>query len=51
MKVKMLMNFQYENQNRSVPDPYYDDRFDEVFELLDETMDYFLDNVLVQENI
>lgn len=51
MKVKMLMNYRYENQNRSVPDPYYDGRFDEVFELLNESLDYFLDSILVQENI
>lgn len=50
-KVKMLMNYQYENQNRAVPDPYYDGRFDEVFQLLNESLDYFLDKVMVPERI
>jgi hypothetical protein len=35
----------------SVPDPYYDGRFDEVFEVLNDSMDYFLDNVMIEEKI
>ncbi len=34
-KVKMILNFAYPNENRSVPDPYYNDGFEGVYTLLD----------------
>ena len=34
-KVKLLMNFTFPEQNRQVPDPYYNDSFEECFELID----------------
>ncbi len=34
-KVKLLMNYPFPSKNMAVPDPYYDGKFNEVFELLD----------------
>lgn len=34
-KVKLILNYAFPGSNRVVPDPYYNDRFDEVYELLD----------------
>lgn len=33
-KVHMIMNFAYPEENRAVPDPYYDGGFDKVFNML-----------------
>lgn len=33
-KVKMILNYAYPNENRAVPDPYYDGGFDNVYNLL-----------------
>lgn len=39
-KIKMILNEISPKQNRSVPDPYYDDNgFEEVFEMLSEACD------------
>jgi protein-tyrosine phosphatase len=38
-KVHLLLQFRYPGMNRAVPDPYYDGRFNEVFDLLDESME------------
>lgn len=35
-KIKMILNYSYPNQNRKVPDPYYEGGFDGVYKLLDE---------------
>jgi len=34
-KVKMILNYAYPKENRSVPDPYYNDGFEGVYQLLD----------------
>lgn len=34
-KVQLILNYVYPGQNRAVPDPYYDNSFQRVFELLD----------------
>jgi len=34
-KVQLIMNYQFPDKNMAVPDPYYDNRFEEVFDLLD----------------
>jgi protein-tyrosine phosphatase len=34
-KIKLIMNFNSPNSDEEVPDPYYDDRFELVFEMLD----------------
>lgn len=41
-KVKILLNYVYEGENRSVPDPYFSGGFDEVYSLLDEALDCFI---------
>lgn len=39
-KIKIILNEIYPNENRSVPDPYYDDNgFEDVFEMLDKACD------------
>ncbi len=45
-KVKMIMNYLYPKENRSVPDPYYDGGFDYVYNLLDQACDRVIDNLL-----
>lgn len=39
-KIKIILNELHPNENRSVPDPYYDDDgFEDVFEMLDKACD------------
>ncbi|MBL7813733.1 MAG: low molecular weight phosphotyrosine protein phosphatase [Saprospiraceae bacterium] len=38
-KVQLIMNFVYPNSQTIVPDPYYDNRFELVYELLNEASD------------
>jgi len=38
-KIKMILNYTHPGENRQVPDPYYDDGFENVFKLLDEACD------------
>ena len=38
-KVNLIMNFKHPGKNMAVPDPYYDGKFDDVFELLNDAMD------------
>jgi protein-tyrosine phosphatase len=45
-KVHLIMNFDSPGQNKAVPDPYYDGRFDEVYALLDKCMDSVIESVL-----
>jgi len=44
-KVKMILNFAYPGENRAVPDPYYNDGFEQVYQLLDIACDQ-----LIQQN-
>ena len=45
-KVMLILNFCHPGQNRSVPDPYYDDDgFEEVFELLDVACERILEEM------
>ncbi len=41
-KVDLFLNYKFPNMNRTVPDPYYDGKFDEVYELLDSSMEAFV---------
>ncbi len=45
-KIKLFMNMAYPGVNMDVPDPYYDGRFQEVFELLDEASENILENIV-----
>ncbi len=42
-KVHMIMNFVEPNKNIVVPDPYYDNRFSLVYDMLTEAIDAFVD--------
>ena len=46
-KILFATHFSYPEKNVAVPDPYYDNRFDEVFELLDKAMESFIDAMTV----
>ena len=41
-KVQLILNYSYPNENRGVPDPYYEGGFDYVFKLLKEACDKVL---------
>lgn len=38
-KVKLLLNYSYPDQNRAVPDPYYEGGFQGVFDMIAEAID------------
>jgi protein-tyrosine phosphatase len=44
-KVKMIMNYVSFRKNIQVPDPYYDNRFDLVYNMLDEAIDALIKSV------
>lgn len=44
-KVKMILNFCYPGENRSVPDPYYDNGFERVYQMLDKACDRLIEDV------
>ncbi len=46
-KVKLVMNYAYPDKNMSVPDPYYNNRFDEVVEMLDVALEELISSVTV----
>lgn len=41
-KVAMIMNFAKPETNQNVPDPYYDGRFELVYQMLDEACEAFM---------
>ena len=45
-KVKLMLDYGNEVKGKSVPDPYYDDGFGRVYELLDNACDAFIDEEL-----
>jgi len=42
-KVELILNFVKPRYNAAVPDPYYQGNFDEVFVLLDQAIDKFIE--------
>lgn len=44
-KVKLIMNYVYPGKNIAVPDPYYNNRFDEVVEMLDAAIEELIVHV------
>ncbi len=34
-KVKLILNYVYPNENRAVPDPYYEGGFEKIYQMLD----------------
>jgi protein-tyrosine phosphatase len=45
-KVKLMLDYGNEVKGKSVPDPYYDDGFGRVFDLLDYACDVFIEEEL-----
>ena len=45
-KVHLVRNFESLGRNIAVPDPYYDGRFDEVYDILDKSLDKFVETML-----
>ncbi len=43
-KVDLLLNFAYPDQNRAVPDPYYDGGFEKVFEMVNQACDKLIES-------
>jgi len=42
-KVHLILNYVFPDQNRAVPDPYYNDGFDHVYQLLDSACDAIIE--------
>ena len=43
-KVKLILNYLYPDENRTVPDPYYDNGFPRVYEMLNEACRKIIDH-------
>ncbi len=50
-KVRLIMNYLYPDKNISVPDPYYNDRFDEVVTMLDQAINELIASVLEHHHV
>ena len=46
-KVKLILNYVFPGENRAVPDPYYDNSFQRVFDLLDKACEKIISENLV----
>jgi protein-tyrosine phosphatase len=46
-KIKLILNFVYPSENRAVPDPYFDNGFENVYQLLDQATDKILAEYIV----
>ena len=44
-KVQLILNISYPQKNLSVPDPYYDDGFDTVYNLLNEACEIIAEKI------
>ena len=49
-KIKLIMNFARPNSNEIVPDPYLDNRFELVYQLLDKACDSVIDAYTEKEH-
>lgn len=41
-KIEFLLNLAYPHENRQVPDPYYDGKFEEVYNILDQAIEIYI---------
>ncbi len=48
-KVRMIMNYKYDGMNMAVPDPYYDNGFERVYNLLTDAIDAFVEAYMVKK--
>lgn len=42
-KVKLILNYLHPNENRGVPDPYYEGGFEKVYQMLDKSCEKILE--------
>lgn len=47
-KVKLILNYAFPDENRQVPDPYYEGGFDHVYSLLDHACERFISMELMK---
>ncbi len=43
-KVQLILNYSFKDRNMAVPDPYFDGRFQHVFDLLDQACDDLIES-------
>ena len=48
-KVQLILNYVHPDVNKEVPDPYYDNRFELVYQLLDKACDAVIEAVRLNE--
>ena len=42
-KIKLILNNVYPEENRAVPDPYYDNNFQQVYQMLEQAVDKIIE--------
>lgn len=50
-KIELILNLAYPHENRQVPDPYYDGKFEEVYHILDQAMEIYIQTIIPQVEI
>jgi len=45
-KIKLILNNVYPEENRAVPDPYYDNKFQEVYQMLEQAVDKIIEEYI-----
>ena len=45
-EIKLLLDYLPDNKMKSVPDPYYEGRFDEVFEMIHQACEFLLQDLI-----
>ena len=45
-KIKLILNNVYPGENRAVPDPYYNDNFQEVYQMLEQAVDKIIEEYI-----
>lgn len=45
-KIKLILNNVYPEENRAVPDPYYENNFQEVYQMIEQAVDKILEEYI-----
>ena len=45
-KIKLILNYVYLEENRAVPDPYYDNNFQQVYQMLEQAVDKIIEEYI-----
>ena len=45
-KIKLILNNVYPGENRAVPDPYYENNFQEVYQMIEQAVDKILEEYI-----